>query len=138
MNEQLQQSLVKIITQATESIDASVSFLSGQLPDVIGQLLQWRLLSASLTLVLSLTVMVIVILIVKKVMNKPEPNKSNCFWWWHSSRHEVELLAVVVVCLSLVASAIAVINFIISLYEMLQIMIAPKIYLIEYASSLVS
>lgn len=138
MNEQLQQSLVKIITQATESIDASVSFLNGQLPDVIGQLLQWKLLSASLTVMLSLGVVIASCLVIKRLMRKPDQYKSNFFWWWHGSRHEVELSFVISVCLVLVASVMAVINFIISLYEMLQIMIAPKIYLIEYASSLVS
>lgn len=138
MNEQLQQSLVKIITQATESIDASVSFLNGQLPDVIGQLLQWKLLSASLTVMLSLGVVIASCLVIKRLTRKPDQHKGNFFWWWNGSRHEVEFSFVISVCLVLVASVMAVINFIISLYEMLQIMIAPKIYLIEYASSLVS
>ena len=41
MNEQLQQALVKVIEKANSGVDASISFLSDQLPDVVHQLLTW-------------------------------------------------------------------------------------------------
>ena len=41
MNEQLQKALVELIGKASNGIDASVSFLSAEIPDVIHQLLLW-------------------------------------------------------------------------------------------------
>jgi len=140
MNEQLQQALVKVITQATDSIEAGVSFLTGQIPDVISQLLQWKLLSASLTVALSLAVIVITFLFVKVMMKKPEPGEENFFWDYYgapgSGRHDMTfpsfLISIIGPCVILIATAVLISN----LYGILQIVVAPKIYLIEYASHL--
>lgn len=43
MEEQLQTALAEILSRATQGIDAGTQFLSAQLPDVIQQLLLWKL-----------------------------------------------------------------------------------------------
>ena len=45
----LEQSLVTIIEKATTGIDTAVSFLSAEIPDVIHQLLMWKMVNSILT-----------------------------------------------------------------------------------------
>ena len=42
MNEQLQQAISQLITMSLVAIDKGATFLSGQIPDVIQQLLLWK------------------------------------------------------------------------------------------------
>ena len=43
MNEQLQNALVDLITKVTSGMDTATAFLAGELPDVVQQLLRWKL-----------------------------------------------------------------------------------------------
>jgi hypothetical protein len=51
MNDQLQNALVAIINKAGQGVDAGVSFLQAQLPDVIQQLLLWKLVASLLVFI---------------------------------------------------------------------------------------
>ena len=42
MNEQLQQAISQLITMSLVAVDKGATFLSGQIPDVIQQLLLWK------------------------------------------------------------------------------------------------
>ncbi|MFC4275553.1 hypothetical protein [Achromobacter aloeverae] len=48
MNDQLQKALANLLGRATQGVDAGVSFLQAQLPDVIQQLLVWKLVASLL------------------------------------------------------------------------------------------
>jgi len=58
----LEKSLVTIINKASEGIDNGVSFLSVQLPDVVHQLLTWKMLES---LSYNLIAIVLIVLIIK-------------------------------------------------------------------------
>ena len=43
MNEQLQNALVNLLTKVTSGMDTATAFLSAELPEVVQQLLVWKL-----------------------------------------------------------------------------------------------
>ena len=57
MNEQLQAALAEIITKVSNGADSAVAFLSGQLPDVVQQLLMWKLVANCAEAVIALLVL---------------------------------------------------------------------------------
>ena len=80
MNEQLQSALVQIIEKATTGIDASVSFLSSEMPDVISQLIMWKTSYYSFYVALGLLLVTCSILLVKNVQ-KGSADRDGSLWW---------------------------------------------------------
>lgn len=124
MNEQLQQALASIITKAVSSVENGVEFLSGQVPDVIEQLLTWKLTEAVLLCIVFLLFSSIV---TWKCYRKIKANGDYCF--------DDGLIALFLFTLLVDILSVAMVG--IYLLEAIQILIAPKVYLIEYASQLV-
>lgn len=130
MNEQLQQALTAILNKTMQGVDAGVSFLSAEIPDVIHQLLLWQMAKASVLFILCSLAMVgwLSFLPLVKRLYKAEKdrsvynNKEVPWMVWISTGF--------IVCLFFGTGALK------NLMDMLQIWIAPKIYLIEYAASL--
>lgn len=140
MNEQLQKSLADILAKVTSGVEAGVDFLSAELPDVVYQLLMWKMLEAGVALVFSTILLVVILVVFIKYSGEGEEDEA-------IRRHKITLthdengdlsphimftygLAAIVVPFIV---AIAYQNLLICL----KIYIAPKIYLIEYAASLV-
>lgn len=119
MNEQLQQALLVIIHKTTNAVGASIDFLSGQIPDVIHQLLVWHAVKSGLLCTLFLVATSLVIFAVYKIEKKTQPIDRG-----------IPSMVGIVVSIFLLFGASQ--NF-----EWLQILVAPKIFLIEYATSLV-
>jgi len=120
MNEQLQQALATIIGKTMQGVDSSISFLSAEIPDVIHQLLVFKLAQACVLLV-----MAIIYLIAWSVFSYRSFKHD-----WHEGIQMVTVFA---------GGAVAVtsaISLFINGGVALQIWLAPKIYLIEYAASL--
>lgn len=124
MNENLQLALTEIINKAISGIDTSVEFMKAELPDVITQLLTWYAVYNGAVALASLLVIIAIItgwIKVFKWMKKDD------------SYMEFEVIFVLGV-FSLMIIMFAIFSFNL---EWLQILIAPKIWLIEYASTLV-
>lgn len=126
MNEQLQKALAELIGKASNGIEASVSFLSSEIPDVISQLLSWYAVKSATLTILGLLMCVTWFFVEKAILSKLK-------------KEDVELFDVAMFY-GLLGCFIRIIPFIaltkmISL-DWLQIWIAPKIWLIEYASQL--
>ena len=141
MNEQLQQALVKVIEKANSGVDASISFLSDQLPDVVHQLLTWGLLSSALTCVVCILLVIASCVALNKASNgvkeSKQSNKDNWAYQHYSwGGGSVEGPVVVIIILSIVFSSFSLIVFSGSLFDALKIVFAPKIWLIEYAATL--
>lgn len=130
MNESLQQALAGILNKTMAGVEAGVSFLSSELPDVIQQLLVWKLAQSSVLLGLGISFWVFAAYLLRKGLKnmKEEGEKT-----W-TNRQEYRYVAPYII------SAFAVsIGFVMSMVNgatALQIWLAPKIYLIEYAASL--
>lgn len=139
MNEQMQSALVEIIQKASSGIDASVSFLSSEIPDVISQLLLWNITASSVGMVLSAIFIAMsvsmVIWMMKLYGRGRDTGKPN---WVHdgekySPLRERVIPVSIVLFISLLVSPVV---FVANLMEVLKIWLAPKIWLIEYAASL--
>ena len=124
MNENLQLALTEILNKTISGIDTSVEFMQAELPDVISQLLTWyAVYNGSLAL---LAIFIIAAL---------------CFGWIKIIRISKQDDSAIDVDEFMVAAIISVILFVTAIIlfnlEWLQILIAPKIWLIEYAATLV-
>ena len=122
MNEQLQEALAELLGKANNGIDNASVFLASELPEVIQQLLSWHMVLSAIWLVGFLCIFI-------------------TFVWlfWFSCKQEDKVgdwgpgvFICVVLC---VMSFVGIIK---STSTVLQIWIAPKVWLIEYAASLAS
>lgn len=124
MNEQLEAALVEIINRAVSGYDASISFLSEQLPDVVSQLLIWEFTHNFIIFLLSLGALGIAYYLSRKIMNNKE------FFDGHQAP-PATLVAILAWFVGAIVFSLLV-NF-----TWLKILVAPKLYLIEYAATLV-
>ena len=173
MNGQLNTALVAIITKVTSAVDASVSFLQAELPDVIHQLLMWKLVESLLTLVIPIVTLAISLTLflwgIRYNDRKDALYRSNViifeeqqgrvrklrFEYSEEAQAEYDKQCEILRAMEvpqrlsekdfalriLAPGACGVISLFAALGYMnlgwLQILVAPKIYLIEYAATLV-
>lgn len=126
MDEQLQKALAEIIGKVNGGIDGAASFMIAQIPDVVSQLLTWYATKSAIMCSLAVIVMVA---------------------WFFAERCAIKTLragnadfedwAIVYWLLGSIARIMPVL-FVVSYLNLdwLQIWLAPKIWLIEYAASL--
>lgn len=130
MNEQLQQALAAILNKTMEGVEAGASFLQAELPDVIQQLLMWKLVEAILITIASVVVAVCYALFMR-AFSKAEGGGSykDCYG-----------MPTFGAFIGIAGGACAAIAAFCGLLQYplaaAQILVAPKIYLIEYAASL--
>lgn len=110
------QALVELINRSFSAVDAVVAFTKEQLPDVIYQLLLWKAVQSFLWFVFCVAVIVVSCIITKK-----HAKSTNGFSWFPCG----------------VASFLSLIILAKAGMDWLQIWLAPKLYLLEYASQLV-
>ena len=113
MNEQLQTALAELITSTLQAKE----FIVGELPEVVRQLLVWKGIHNFVLFLIGLATSVVVIAIATKFS--------------FSDDEDVFLRRIVVFSVCLMA-AVFTLNI-----QWLKIWIAPKVWLIEYAASLV-
>ena len=123
MNEQLQAALADLLDKANSGIDAGATFLQAQLPDVIQQLLVWKLVASGLSCLLSVSMLI-----------------SISYGYYRLVKWDIGGGAYDKGFASFMAGWIAAAGiggaWVLFSLDWLQIIIAPKIYLIEYAASL--
>lgn len=127
MNENLQNALVEILNKAISGIDSSVEFMQAELPDVINQLLLWYgikgLIMCSVGAILLLVMIKIDIFAFKRMSN--------------SGDFDAFELGIFYGAVGSVARLVYLFPLGMMNLEWLQIWIAPKIWLMEYAADLV-
>ena len=127
MNKDLQESLAVVIQKATTGVEAGVDFLSAQLPDVIHQLLMWKAVESFLLMILSLCLFIVIGIVWRYVYKFEQKNKDRI-----SVSGTGIFFGGILTCF---IGAAAIVSFSLT---WLQIWVAPKIYLIEYAAKLMS
>lgn len=127
MNEQLQQAVSALITQSLSLFNQGVSFLSTELPDAVQQLLMWKATESFISMLFSLCLLIGWILldikcfkVIKNMKGIWERDDPGWFLYFGVGSF-VRLFLIWIIC------AFASITW-------LQIWIAPKVYLIEYAA----
>lgn len=150
--ENLDEALAQLINTALNGLDSSVGFLQAELPDVISQLLIWHGARSGVFFVLGVILMFVWVPIALRIVKgfKPYPQEKDK----ERSRgdHISEFMVVdhgysgkavtvpgIICCIA--GGFISFISFLISTnllnLEWLQIWIAPKVWLLEYAAALV-
>jgi hypothetical protein len=120
MNDELQKALATILNKTTKGVEAGVDFLQRELPDVIQQLLIWHGVKSGITFTAAIVLFAICI------------HWTVRGWKW-SVKTEWEAGPIgLVAALPAMFLGFAALESI----EWLQILLAPKLYLIEYAASL--
>ena len=124
MSEQTNKLLAELLQKAVSGLDSAVAFSQAQLPEVIHQLMYWKAASYGLRIVvMSLLLLGCVVLFRKGVV-------------W-ARGWEIEEIGII----SVIASGFLGIILMFLIFEgtgnLLQLWLAPKIWLIEYAADLV-
>ena len=120
MNEQLQQAITKMIEKALSGLDAGAEFLSGEIPDVVMQLMLWHGVRSIVECAIGVFIVVAGFYMLKRYHHIVARCCSNGAEPLLLFTHGWPLIG------------IAFINL-----EWLKIWLAPKVWLIEYAASLV-
>ena len=127
MNEQLQGAVAQILERAISGIDSSVDFMQAELPDVIEQLLMWHAVKGALLTLIGVAIMFVMLKVDYKLFKKIDSDDSmdamDTVMFYGLFGSFARLLYFI---------PIMMINI-----EWLQIWIAPKIWLMEYAANLV-
>lgn len=129
MNDDLQKALAEILNKTTQGVEAGVGFLQRELPEVVQQILIWHGVKSAIFFSIGLGMLIGALWGAKK------------FWRAGCAAHEENEYAdqegyVVGFCACAVASTVGA-TVLLANITWLQILLAPKLYLIEYAASLV-
>lgn len=129
MNDQLQKVLADIITRVTSGADAAIQFGKEQIPEVLKQLLIWNF-TFSFLIWFSATAIIVgyVIWMLTKFR-----------WWFKNQRSTTTEQDAAVTALTVIWGIITFIMIFVFWCNLdwLKIWVAPKLYLLEYAASLI-
>lgn len=134
MEEQANKILVELLQKAVGGIDAAVSFSQAQIPDVVHQLLIWSSVSSAMFQFLGALMVAgsfFALLHIAKCRKRGDE------WTIYEGERSIssiafELCRPVILSMSVLGVFIIMINF-----DWLKIWLAPKLYLLEYAASLI-
>lgn len=141
MNEQLQGAVAQILERAISGIDSSVEFMQSELPDVIEQLLLWYAVKGVIYAFVGVLFLIPMILFINAYLKQDiKGAKESSFWvdYWPSSGNALGMWASCVGFVCFFMALFGSITAFISISTPLQIWIAPKIWLMEYAAKLVN
>ena len=132
MKEELQKALGELLSKANSGIDTAGEFLASELPDVIQQLLMWHgIYNLTLFLISFAAAIIATTLTVKVFLNMKVEGH------WSANDTNTELSGTG--GSSLILSVILVVLFLFTInLQWLQIWVAPKVWLLEYAAKLAS
>ena len=131
MQEEANKILVDLLKKASDGIDSAIAFSQAQIPDVVHQLLVWNMVDSLIKTLIAISTIPLVFWFMKKQYQKVE-YKPTMIW---ESNGEISFLI-----LPLAAVFVLWVSFIIAVVTnmtWLKIWLAPKLYLIEYAASLI-
>lgn len=148
MQEEANKILVDLLKKASDGIDSAIAFSHAQIPDVVHQLLVWNMVDSLIKTLIAISTIPLVIWFMKKQCKKVEigkldnegrswdngqPKYKPTMIWESDGRLSgfvLPLVAVFILWFSFIISVVANMTW-------LKIWLAPKLYLIEYAASLI-
>ena len=138
MEQQLNEYLLRLLDQIDTGIVTTADFLSAEIPLYIQELLLWYGVKSAIMSATALIVIIATIITVYKHSGKGEFIDSAKYYrketLTHNKHGDVDGHAVLtfVCCVSITIFCVSIMNL-----DWLQIWIAPRVWLLEYASSMV-
>lgn len=139
MNDQLQNALSALIMKANSGIDASTKFLSAEIPDVVRQLIVWNIARETVWLVFGIVMLITATLVVRKMIRDYKTSSKTLERSWVHDGSSYKPATESCFLTSVACGLALIIGLIISascVFKLLQLWLAPKVWLIEYAASL--
>jgi len=124
MNEQLQAALLSILNSTISAATVAKDFLLAEIPEVIRQLLIWKAVESGIWFGLGVVLTALSVFVLTKAVK-----------FWKAGYEKMD--AAMFCSVATVLSGGCGICFTFTNLTWLKILIAPKLYLIEYAASLV-
>ena len=126
MNETLQKALTELVEKSMEGMNSTVNFLQAEIPEVLKQLLMWHGVSNFIYFILGIFMAICLIILDVIIIRKGIKDRWDDELWMIAAIGGTTLNVI-----------IATISSIFINMQWLQIWIAPKVWLIEYASKLI-
>lgn len=140
MDDKANKILVELLQKASDGIDSAVAFSQAQIPDVVHQLLVWNFVSSMLAMVIGLVLFCGMPLICRSILVRYGKAKVKDETWVidqsfdYTKSMSFPAFMVLFFCAGIfIISCLVVINSM----DWLKIWLAPKLYLLEYAASLI-
>lgn len=143
MNEATQKILTDMIQRALNGIDAAVEFGQQEIPIIIQQLLTWHFAEAAIksTLGLATVIAVVYVLVKFSARKKVDPEQS-----WRQNCRQPNLFfdengdlcpRTIFTIMSVAFALLLGVGLLRNIFIALKILIAPKLYLLEYGAALI-
>lgn len=139
MDDKANKILVELLQKASDGIDSAVSFSQAQIPDVVHQLLVWNFVSSAGSQVLGIALIVMSFMLPAFSIRA----RKNGRQWTASDGRPLDswfVPSMLYILSTFAAPAIGSVVGIITIsfnFDWLKIWLAPKLYLLEYAASLI-
>lgn len=125
MDNAIEQAFAEIL----QSVVSAKNFLVSEIPDVVSQLIQWKIVESSAMVAISLFAIVVLIvnwILIVNVSKEWAENHDELASFWLGGSVVATVIGVVV-CPAMV---------VIKTFELVQLWIAPKVWLLEYSKEL--
>lgn len=123
MNEQANKILIDLLQRAASGVDAAVSFSQAQVPDIIRQLMVWKAADYGMRILFMSLFLLGCILLFRRALK------------WHES-YDNETLGFFSLLSSALTGSLLVVGILANISNLVQLWLAPKIWLIEYTAEL--
>lgn len=140
MNEQLQTQFIQILKSVSESANSAKDFVLAELPDVVQQTMNWYLFKSLLSNFIALIFICFAVYLFVKLCNVPKNfNSANKFQRWsyefYSNGDFKELSPAALIPMIGIILCVLIFSLNINL-DCIKLIIAPKLWIIEYTTSI--
>ncbi|WP_109910826.1 hypothetical protein [Proteus mirabilis] len=138
MNEQVSRALTDLLEKASNGIDSTVAFSQANLPEVIHQLLTWKM---TMGVIWSVVGVALIALAIFMPIWAKKAKSNGAIWTYHAGEINYNINSVMYdlfrAILPVPILFLGVVIFIDGFSMWLKMLLAPKLYLIEYTASLI-
>lgn len=132
--------LAQVIQTTQEGLQAGVDFLKAEIPDVIRQLLIFKTVELAVYVSLGILCLLTVAVYWYAFITAPDRDKDgkgHDNWWWDGVADRSEASCVIGAFGTLILGIAGLCAIFANMAELLMVYLAPKVWLVQYAASLV-
>ena len=129
MNAETDKQIAEILKKGLEVAEKSGNFVIEQAPDLVKQLITYKTIETSICVLIEITLMYLIVIYFKYLYKK---NNEDSYFIPENAFHGVGII------ITFVLSIFMFFAFITDISNLIQLIFAPKIYLLEYIAKLLS